>query len=176
MTTGGKPKLLGTSKRGNRYLRKKLIDGARAVLPYLAKHDTPLGRWVQGLVARAHKNKVVVALANKLARISSSKTKDQRMASMIRSRPEYARLALARHGAAGTAAGGRTRPLARAEGAAVAMAWHRLRETEIDALVHAGVLKPESRGKPDAILIAFMPILGKRPVADCSAAPRALRA
>jgi transposase len=70
MTTGGKPKLLGISKRGNRYLRKNLIHGARAVLPYLAERDTPLGRWVKGLLERAHKNAVVVALANKLARIA----------------------------------------------------------------------------------------------------------
>jgi transposase len=69
-TTGGKPKLLGISKRGNRYPRKNLIHGARAVLPYLAERDTSLGRWVQGLLARAHKNTVVVALANKLARIA----------------------------------------------------------------------------------------------------------
>lgn len=70
MTTGGKPRLLGVSKRGNRYLRKNLIHGARAVLPYLAERDTPLGRWAQGLLQRAHKNVVVVALANKLARIA----------------------------------------------------------------------------------------------------------
>jgi transposase len=70
MTTGGKPKLLGISKRGNGYLRKNLIHGARAALPYLAERDTPLGKWVRGLLARAHKNTVVVALANKLARIA----------------------------------------------------------------------------------------------------------
>jgi transposase len=69
-TTGGKPRLLGISKRGNRYLRKNLIHGARAALPHLAERDTPLGRWVKTLLARAHKNKVVVALANKLARIA----------------------------------------------------------------------------------------------------------
>src|SRR3954468_23608834 len=70
MTTGGKPRLLGISKRGNRYLRKNLIHGARAVLPHLATRDTPLARWVRGLLARTHKNVVVVALANKLARIA----------------------------------------------------------------------------------------------------------
>jgi transposase len=70
MTTGGKPKLGGISKRGNRYLRKNLIHGARSVLPRLAARDTPLGKWVQALLARAHKNTVVVALANKLARIA----------------------------------------------------------------------------------------------------------
>jgi len=35
-TTGGKPKLLGISKRGNRYLRRQLIHGARAALPFVA--------------------------------------------------------------------------------------------------------------------------------------------
>jgi transposase len=69
-TTGGRPRLLGISKRGNRYLRKNLIHGARSVLPYLVQRDTPLGRWVMGLLTRAHKNTVVVALANKLARIA----------------------------------------------------------------------------------------------------------
>jgi transposase len=64
MTTGGKPRLLGISKRGNRYLRKNLIHGARAVPPYLVE------RWVRGLLARAPKNVAVVALANKLARIA----------------------------------------------------------------------------------------------------------
>jgi transposase len=70
MTTGGKPRLLGISKRGNRYLRKNLIHGARAVLPYLVERSTPLGRWARGLLARAPKNVVIVALANKLARIA----------------------------------------------------------------------------------------------------------
>ena len=69
MTTGGKPKLLGISKRGNGYLRKMLIHGARAALPTLSKSETPLGGWLRGLTARAHVNTVVVALAAKLARI-----------------------------------------------------------------------------------------------------------
>ena len=69
MTTGGKPKLLGISKRGNVYLRKMLIHGARAALPTLSKSETPLGGWLRGLLARAHVNTVVVALAAKLARI-----------------------------------------------------------------------------------------------------------
>ena len=40
------------------------------MLPYLVEQKTPLGRWTCGLLARAHKNVVVVALANKLARIA----------------------------------------------------------------------------------------------------------
>ena len=69
MTTGGKPKLLGISKRGNAYLRKMLIHGARAALPSLSTAETPLGGWLRGLRTRAHVNTVVVALAAKLARI-----------------------------------------------------------------------------------------------------------
>lgn len=69
-TTGGKPKLLGITKRGNKYLRKLLIQGARAALPSLARTATPLGSWLRGLLARAHSNRVVVALASKLARIA----------------------------------------------------------------------------------------------------------
>lgn len=68
-TTGGKPRLMGISKRGNTYLRKLLIHGARAALPHVAERDTPLGRWAKGLLARVHPNVAVVALANKLARI-----------------------------------------------------------------------------------------------------------
>jgi len=69
-TTGGRPRLLGVSKRGNTYLRTLLIHGARAALPHVAERDTPLGRWAKGLLARAHHNVAVVALANKLARIA----------------------------------------------------------------------------------------------------------
>jgi transposase len=68
-TTGGKPRLLGISKRGNKYLRKLLIHGARAAMPSLARSATVLGGWLRGLLARAHPNTVVVALASKLARI-----------------------------------------------------------------------------------------------------------
>lgn len=69
-TTGGKPRLLGISKRGNRYLRMLLIHGARSALPGIAKSDTPLGRWLKALLERAHRNVATVALANKLARIA----------------------------------------------------------------------------------------------------------
>jgi transposase len=68
-TTGGKPKLLGITKRGSKYLRKLLIQGARAALPGLAKSATPLGAWLRGLLGRTHSNAVVVALAAKMARI-----------------------------------------------------------------------------------------------------------
>ena len=69
-TTGGKPKLLGITKRGSKYLRKLIIQGARAALPSLARTATPIGAWLRGLLARAHGNTVVVALAAKLIRIA----------------------------------------------------------------------------------------------------------
>jgi transposase len=68
-TTGGKPRLMGISKRGNKYLRTLLIHGARAALPHLAEKETTLGRWAKNLLSRVHQNVAVVALANKLARI-----------------------------------------------------------------------------------------------------------
>ena len=69
-STGGKAKLLGITKRGNRYLRKLFVHGARAVL-LRVKYDTGgFGQWVHRLAARAPRNKVIVAIANKLARIA----------------------------------------------------------------------------------------------------------
>ena len=64
-----KPRLLGITKRGSKYLRKMLIQGARAALPTLSRGNTRLGQWLRGLLARAHSNTVVVALATKMARI-----------------------------------------------------------------------------------------------------------
>ena len=55
MTTGGKARLLGISKRGNEYLRRMLIHGARASLSMYSKLEMPLGEWLRGLLgASAH--------------------------------------------------------------------------------------------------------------------------
>src|ERR1051325_163969 len=71
-STGGKQKLFGMSKRGNGYLRCMLIHGARAVL-FRVKYDSGgFGQWVHRLAQRAPRNKVVVAIANKLARIAGA--------------------------------------------------------------------------------------------------------
>ena len=69
-STGGKTKMMGISKRGNKYLRTQLIHGARAALVHFKNKMTPVGAWVRQLLARAHPNVVVVALAAKLARIA----------------------------------------------------------------------------------------------------------
>jgi transposase len=69
-STGGKAKLFGISKRGNAYLRRILIHGARAAVLHIKRDRAPIGAWLDALDARAHKNVVVVAMANKLARIA----------------------------------------------------------------------------------------------------------
>ena len=68
VTKGGRPKLLDITKCGSKYLRKMLIQGARPGLPTLKAADTPVGAWLRGLLARAHQNTAVVALAAKMAR------------------------------------------------------------------------------------------------------------
>src|SRR5246127_2063231 len=67
-STGGKQTLLGISKRGNGYLRRLFIQGARAVLKYRDKQCSGLRHWLAELSSRRHYNVVGVALANKLAR------------------------------------------------------------------------------------------------------------
>ena len=67
-STGGKANLLSISKRGNVYLRKILIHGARAAVLRIKRDRAPIGAWLDRLDARAHKNVVVVAMANKIAR------------------------------------------------------------------------------------------------------------
>lgn len=69
-STGGKAKLFGISKRGNAYLRKVLIHGARAAVLRIKRDRAPIGAWLDALDSRAPKNVVVVAMANKLARIA----------------------------------------------------------------------------------------------------------
>lgn len=69
-STGGKARLLGISKRGSIYLRRMFIHGARAML-LRVKYDTGrLGQWARQLELRVPRNKAVVAVANKLARIA----------------------------------------------------------------------------------------------------------
>jgi transposase len=69
-STGGKQKLLGISKRGNKYLRTLFIQGARSVLQQRHKQAPGLSSWLAQLLARAHQNVVIVALANKMVRMA----------------------------------------------------------------------------------------------------------
>jgi transposase len=69
-SSGGKTKLLGISKRGNQYLRKLLVEGARAAFARLNRSEHSFGSWMDALEARKHSHVAVVALANKIARIA----------------------------------------------------------------------------------------------------------
>ncbi|WP_251863211.1 IS110 family transposase [Achromobacter sp. Marseille-Q4962] len=69
-STGGKPTLLGISKRGDKNLRRLLVQGARAIMQRVEQRTDRLGIWVRELLARRHSNVVACALANKLARIA----------------------------------------------------------------------------------------------------------
>ena len=71
-STGGKDRLLGISKRGDSYLRKLLVHGARSVIRHAKGRDDGLSEWLQALSARKHANVVAVALANKTARVAWS--------------------------------------------------------------------------------------------------------
>ena len=67
--TGGRERLLGISKRGDGYLRRQLMHGARSLVRLAAGREGCLWTWIDGLVARRPFNVVVAAVANKLARI-----------------------------------------------------------------------------------------------------------
>ncbi len=67
-STGGKQKLLGISKRGNAYLRRLFVQGARSVMQQRHRQAPGLSRWLAQLLARTHQNVAIVALANKLVR------------------------------------------------------------------------------------------------------------
>ena len=68
-SSGGKQQLGRISKRGNRYLRRLLIQGAWSVVRNVDRSDDRLSRWAKQLIQRRGKHKAAVAVANKLARI-----------------------------------------------------------------------------------------------------------
>jgi len=68
-SSGGRHRLFGISKRGDRYLRTLMIHGARAALGKAGGKQDPRSRWLASLRQRRHANVAAVALANKNARI-----------------------------------------------------------------------------------------------------------
>jgi transposase len=69
-STGGKPTLLGISKRGDVYLRQLLIHGARSILISVDRKTDRTSRWAKTLKERRHTNIATVAMANKMVRIA----------------------------------------------------------------------------------------------------------
>jgi len=68
-SSGGKPCLLGISKRGDVYLRSLLTHGARSVIRCAKRKPGYAQSWLGRLLARRHHNVAVCALANHNARV-----------------------------------------------------------------------------------------------------------
>ena len=68
-STGGKERLGGISKQGNRYLRWLLVAGAMAVIRYARQHGTKR-LWLARIMQRRPIKVAAVALANKIARMA----------------------------------------------------------------------------------------------------------
>lgn len=68
-SSGNKQVLLGISKRGDCYIRKLLVHGARAVVYRSGNKKDSRSQWINDLVERRGTNKACVAVANKNVRI-----------------------------------------------------------------------------------------------------------
>ena len=69
-SSGGKERLLGISKRGDAYMRRQFINGARALVRIAIGRTGGLWDWINALLSRRAFNVVTVAVANKLARVA----------------------------------------------------------------------------------------------------------
>jgi len=67
-STGGKPTLLGISKRGDKAIRRLMVQCARAYMIWVHRKTGYMAEWVKSMLTRRHPNVVACALANKLAR------------------------------------------------------------------------------------------------------------
>ena len=67
-STGGTERLLGIRKRGDTYLRKLLVHGARTTIRWVRLKTDRRSQWIRQLVERRGKNRTAVAVANKNAR------------------------------------------------------------------------------------------------------------
>lgn len=69
-SSGGKNRLGGISKMGDRYLRHLLVVGATAVVRYTKRKATAVSIWAHKFLERKPARLVTVAVANKMARIA----------------------------------------------------------------------------------------------------------
>jgi transposase len=67
-STGGRATLMGISKRGDKAMRRLLVQCARSYMIWLHRKTGCLAEWVRSMLMRRHPNVVACALANKLAR------------------------------------------------------------------------------------------------------------
>jgi transposase len=94
-SSGGKDRLGGISKKGDRYLRGLFTAGALAVIRYAKIHGTKHRPWLTALLARRPTKVAAIALANKLARMAwammagASTTRNQPLSRRERDRANY---------------------------------------------------------------------------------------
>ncbi len=69
-SSGGKNRLGGISKQGDRYLRGLFVAGALAVIRYAKIHGTKHRPWLTALLGRRPTKVAAIALANKIARMA----------------------------------------------------------------------------------------------------------
>jgi transposase len=69
-SSGDKDRLYGITKKGDRYTRSLVVNGARSVVAHASRKSDALSCWINRLVASRGYNKAVIALANKLIRIA----------------------------------------------------------------------------------------------------------
>jgi len=69
-SSGGKERLGRISKRGDGYIRRLLVHGARANLRWSRRKKEGRSTWQEALLARRPTNVVLVAMANKTARVA----------------------------------------------------------------------------------------------------------
>jgi transposase len=69
-SSGGKDRMGGISKMGDRYLRHLLVVGATAIVRYTRRKATAVSVWANRLLERKPARLVTVAVANKMARIA----------------------------------------------------------------------------------------------------------
>lgn len=68
-SSGGKQRLYGISKRGDKYIRSLLVHGGRAVVRCASRKSNKRNEWVAKTKERCGYNRTSVAVANKNARI-----------------------------------------------------------------------------------------------------------
>ena len=69
-SSGGKTRLGGTSKMGQRDLRRLLVSGAMTVVRWASRKGAPEGSWLGRMLKKKPRLVVAVALANRIARIA----------------------------------------------------------------------------------------------------------
>jgi len=70
ISSGGKARLVGITKRGDRYLRTLLIHGARVIVTCAERQKRPAHQWLNAVRERRGKQRAYVAQANKNARVA----------------------------------------------------------------------------------------------------------